>query len=316
MSDIVLDSSYRDSSNPENEVPPDLKAKAYRYGSSYITANVHEESFLKIRGPAEVKVLGYMKDTDVPLSYLMGSGYLVTGGDSLRARHSVAAVSQALKEKGNVAVAKFVKAKDSDPVVGILTPWASKQGMRGSGEEGGGDGDCVAQTLLFIQMPFAEDVSKAKFEKLDPGSTTAAQDEAASALIDSLMLPSSSMVSTSIPNPGILSFKKTVEARAAASNGNEVSEKVVDVIASGEVSLDTPAEIRKSSAEAIKKFELECKMEHLVDTQKNKRGKKRHYWSDALEHDGDEIEEGDENGGGAADNNNNEADDNKMEGMI
>ena len=68
-SDIIKESSYRDPKNPDIEMDPKYRAKAYRYGSDYITTNAYDEISLKTQSPVEMHILGYATKDNVEVRF-------------------------------------------------------------------------------------------------------------------------------------------------------------------------------------------------------------------------------------------------------
>mmetsp|Transcript_4343 Transcript_4343/g.8756 ORF Transcript_4343/g.8756 Transcript_4343/m.8756 type:complete len:588 (-) Transcript_4343:445-2208(-) len=98
-SDIVKESSYRDPKNPDIEVEQKYRAKAYRYGSDYITTNAYDELSLKTTSPVQMHIMGYASRDTIPISFLIDSGYAVTGGTSNRGQVAISAIAQGLYEE-------------------------------------------------------------------------------------------------------------------------------------------------------------------------------------------------------------------------
>ena len=149
-SEITKESSYRDPKNQDEEMEPKYKLKAYKYGASYVPVSAYDELELTTESPVEMHIMGYTARDTIAISCLIDSGYAVTGGTSNRGQVAISAIAQGLHEEKKVAIAKFVKTKDADPIVGVLLP------MRGESEG-------KSHLLVFIQMPFAEDLSKSTF---------------------------------------------------------------------------------------------------------------------------------------------------------
>jgi len=52
----------------------------------------------------------------------------VTGGTSNRCQVAISAIAQGLHEEGKVAITKFVKSTDADPIIGVLLPIEGRGG--------------------------------------------------------------------------------------------------------------------------------------------------------------------------------------------
>jgi hypothetical protein len=149
-SEITKESSYRDPNNQDEEMDPKYKLKAYKYGASYVPVNAYDELDLVSKSPVEMHIMGYTSRDTIPISCLIDSGYAVTGGTSNRGQVAISAIAQGLQEEKKVAIAKFVKTTDADPIVGVLLPMQGDTGEK-------------SHLLVFVQMPFAEDLSKSTF---------------------------------------------------------------------------------------------------------------------------------------------------------
>lgn len=137
----------------------------------------------------------------------------------------VSALASALQETGKVAIVRYVKRKNAQPLLGVLTP----QIVRDASEcEQLGEGYRQANFdyLHFNRLPFAEDLRDFPFhsftsdENFEPSE---AQREAASNLIDDLDLtqvPSDDGVERELLNPVhtfnpiLQRFYQTLQARA------------------------------------------------------------------------------------------------------
>lgn len=234
--------------------------------------------------------------SSIPRGALIDSGYAVTGGVSPRAQIAISALAQALEQDGMVAVARFVKMEDADPVVGILFP------MKIDLAEGE-----VPKKLVFVQMPFEEDYAKYAFNSFRDDETSVEQKMAAEHVIDSMMLGEGEFVSSKIPNPAIRSLNRTliqkvvrgareVEGQREGGNGEGgddgegEGEEVVDCVGLGEIVLKPSEEFLEKAESSLKKFASMFDLEEIIEVGGKK---KKRYWS--------EINEDDEGEGGSSD---------------
>ncbi|GMI25268.1 hypothetical protein TeGR_g12717 [Tetraparma gracilis] len=214
--DVMRDMSYRDASNPDVEVEHDMRARAYRYGSDYLPTNAYDEEALKMKGPVSLSVVGCVERSSIPFAALIDSGYSITGGASVRARTAISALAQALDSQQKVAIARFVKTVDADPLIGILLP--------------------------FTFLPFAA------------SETTAVQRQAADALVDSMMLGDDELRPASIPNPAIRSLNRTLIRRLVKGGAGGGGDDVVDCRRNGDVVVETPPAVLEGCREAVSAF--------------------------------------------------------------
>jgi ATP-dependent DNA helicase 2 subunit 2 len=283
-SDVMRDMSYRDSSNPDVEVEHDMRARAYRYGSDYIPTNAYDEEALKMKSPISISVMGFVQRSSIPIAAMIDAGYAVSGGESLRSRTAISALAQAMDGLEQVAIARFVKTTDADPLIGILLP------MEENGE--------APHKLVWIQMPFEEDFAKFTFLPFKDGEITAAMRKAADDVVDSMMLQDEVMVK--VPNPGIRSLNRTLVKRLVKGpeRSGERSEgrDVVDCRVNGDVVIEVPPEIMAKAGEALNKFQDVCPVKEVS---KEKTFATKRYWSEGVA-----AAEGEEGGGGGKRSNN------------
>lgn len=279
-SDIVKESSYRDPKNPDIEVELKYRAKAYRYGSDYITTNAYDELSLKTTSPVQMHIMGYASRDTIPISFLIDSGYTVTGGTSNRGQVAISAIAQGLHEEKKVAISKFVKSTDADPIVGVLLPMEAEPGGK-------------SHVLVFIQMPFAEDLSKSHFRKFDKCDVEEKGEKIVDNLIDSMMLGGDELVSTTIPNPAIRSLNRTLIRRIVKGpNKEDDASDIVDCVGNGDIQIDTPEQVLEGAKGAIAEFTTFFGIEESNSGSGDKATeKKRRYWSEALDLDDDDDQE-------------------------
>lgn len=248
MAGVEGETSHWDIDNPDREVPPDKRTKAYKYGADLIPVGAWDETALKFPSPVSISILGYMPQDSIPRYLRIGDPYAVTGEDSRRSAVAISALAQAMHKEGQAAICKFVKTKDGDPLLAALFPLVEdgddvgadmgdsqdangndgNEGSEGSrsvdGEEEG-EGSKSTNTarpkgphrLYLVQLPFAKDVNVFSMAPLEdhPDEVDAAKCDA---LIDSLMLPDDCLQSEKIGNPAVRSFNKTLIDRAIDPN--------------------------------------------------------------------------------------------------
>ena len=257
MAGVEGDTSHWDADKPGQEVPAEKRTKAYKYGADLIPVGVWDETSLKMFSPVSITILGYMSQAKIPRYLRIGDPYAVTGeDDSRRSAVAISALAQALHKEGCAAICKFVKTKDSDPILAALFPLIEDEnegdngvnvgsgsngetnannniddeGSDGSGsgdEDGDENGEGAGSTstarpkgphrLYLVQLPFAKDVNTFCMAPLDD-ETNEVDASKCDALIDSLMLPDDCLQSEKIGNPAVRSFNKTLIDRAIDPN--------------------------------------------------------------------------------------------------
>ena len=205
---------HYDADEPELEVPLGNRTEAYQYGCDLIPVGKMDMYGLKsaFKSPRCIEMIGYVRCHDVPTSLLMGPAYAIVGGkDSNKSRAAVAGLALAMEEKGVYGLCRFVKTPDGDPVIGALIPKVDESG-RSVGDQNTGDmtGE-GARYLVFLRLPFAEDVQDIPPQKIPVDLYAVNQEaDACDDLIDSLMIPDDEFNCTDISNPVLRSYQRMV----------------------------------------------------------------------------------------------------------
>ena len=131
---------------------------------------------------------------------------------------------------------------------------------------------------MFIQLPFADDLTKFTFPPFLPSDSTAAQNDAALKLVDSMTVDDDELVSSRIPNPAIRSLNLTLIDKVSTGS---LETNIVDVRANGEVTIDVPPSVAERSKPFVREFERLCPLARAAGD-KNAFTKKR-FWSDVDE---------------------------------
>ncbi|KAL3912462.1 MAG: hypothetical protein SGARI_001143 [Bacillariaceae sp.] len=177
-------------------------SKAYKFGSDLIPFNAVDEAGLEIKSPVKLSIVGYAQIEQVPEYLRIGPPYVLTGNESRRCCAAISALAQALQQTNKVAIAHFVKTTDKAPILCGLFPL----------EEEGHD----PIRLVIMQLPYAGDV-KGFLQLPSLDSVAATENQTATTacddLIDNLMLSDDALDHSTVPNPKIRSFYKTVISR-------------------------------------------------------------------------------------------------------
>jgi len=120
--DIDIDRTIRDSEDQNIEVDFVNRSRAFRYGSDFIPVNKFDEDEIKMHSDVSMAILGYIDNTNIPRASFIDSAYAITGGGGDRGKVAISSLAQALDEMKQAAVVRFVKTKDSDPIIGVLLP--------------------------------------------------------------------------------------------------------------------------------------------------------------------------------------------------
>jgi len=256
--------------------------QAYRYGSDYIITNAYDEEALKMKTPVSISILGFVSRASIPFAALIDSGYAIAGGESLRAQTAISSLAQAMDSMSQVAIARFVKTQDADPLIGILIPM-DESGKGSSALTTMSMQDISSENvgphkLVWIQMPFEEDFAKFTFQPFGAQETTGMQRKAAENLVDSMMLDDDDLAR--VANPGIRSLNRTLIRRLVKGESGFGEDDIVDCRANGDVVIEVPPRILESCKEALADFHKAVPVKH--HSMESRFASKR-YWSDATE---------------------------------
>jgi len=200
-------------SDSDFEVGSEDRIRGYKYGTSLVPwPETSDPDLLKFKTTKSIKVLGFCKKTKVPRYEMMSSVDLIVaepGNES--AGLALSALIHGLAELDQVALVRYVKRKNSAPVVGILTPVIKPE----------------FECLYFCAIPYAEDVREFEFASFSTNPAfvpSKAQLTAAEKLIESMDLmkdpngddedEEEQLKPTDTFNPVIQRFYQSVEVRA------------------------------------------------------------------------------------------------------
>lgn len=64
--EVKIDTEYKSSENPDVSIPPEQRAKAYKYGKNYIPISGAMEDAFKFKPTKGVKLMGTVKVSEIP----------------------------------------------------------------------------------------------------------------------------------------------------------------------------------------------------------------------------------------------------------
>jgi len=274
--------------NQQENVPEIDRTRGYKYGSDCIPMGPLDDIGLVQRSNPCIRIIGYMKESEIPKSYLIGPPSVLSGEDkSRRACAALSAWSQSLHTLKSVAICTYVKTKDADPILGALFPFLEENNAQDDHNQI--SSTAPTETLsscrrpYFLQLPYANDVQKLRMPSLesilveDDDHTT--KSGVCDDLIDALMLPDDCLQSDTIANPAIRSFYKTIANRAidptcpvsaSTRGGDNYDDK-----------MQTNATILDRAKISLEAFRTEFSLEKEVETTDSGKPKKRiKFWSD------------------------------------
>jgi ATP-dependent DNA helicase 2 subunit 2 len=198
----------------------DKRTDAFRYGSDLIPVGKMDMLGINaafVNPGGSVEMIGYIDRKVVESSnLLMGPAYSITGGESRRSRSAVAALSQALEETDTVGYCRVVRTKNGDPKIGALFPRLVGRDDGGGGGPGGGRGGGGGRYLVFLGLPFADDLQRT-IDRRVPSECRGCDREderACDALIDAMMLPEDDFRSERMSSPALAAYRRMVAAFA------------------------------------------------------------------------------------------------------
>ena len=242
---IKISTEHFDPDNPDIGLPESRRTKAFKFGDDLVPIGSFDLEALMYRSSVCIRIVGYTEQEEIPQSLMMGPPYGISGAYSQRACGAISALSQAMHEMKSAAICNFVKTKDSDPLLGALFPLMEV-------------GTPYPYRLVFIQIPFAGDVQRITTASLDDFCSDAKM-KVCDDLIDAMMLPSGILESTSIANPSLRSFHRTVVSKAIDPDASVVSVR----LETPEDPMSTPTDILEKARPLLHAFQTMFPLEKV-----------------------------------------------------
>ncbi|EIN13322.1 ku80-like protein [Punctularia strigosozonata HHB-11173 SS5] len=149
--DHTDDESAKDGENGDGaKVEKEDLVRGFKYGATYVPCP--EGAFPRLETRKGIDICGFFKAKNFRRELAMGEVYYVWADPAVPAQQiALSSIAQAMEEKGVMAIARWVSRDGMDPKMGVLAPSVFEKI------------DC----LLWVQMPFADDVRKYTFASLD-----------------------------------------------------------------------------------------------------------------------------------------------------
>ena len=192
--ELKPETTYVRNNEDQEEVEPDNLVDAFKYGSKVCPMSEVEKSAGKFEsGPKSLLLIGFVTRAEVPVGLLVGEGCKVFK-PLMDSQYSISALSslvEAMVREEMVAIVRQVYSKNGPPKLAALIP---ENIVGEEGEE--------IRTLVYIELPFAEDLRNYQFPPLwsssvddkniepNKGDPSQEQLKAVDELIDSMMLSS------------------------------------------------------------------------------------------------------------------------------
>ncbi|OBZ80021.1 ATP-dependent DNA helicase II subunit 2 [Grifola frondosa] len=135
---------------PPATIEKENLVRGFKYGASY--APCPDGQFERLKTRKGINICGFFAARNLRQELAMGEvQYIWADPDSAVQQAALSSIVQAMYEKGVIAIAKWVSRDGMDPKMGVLSPCVFEEA------------DC----LLWVQMPFADDVRSFPFASLD-----------------------------------------------------------------------------------------------------------------------------------------------------
>ncbi|KAJ7604911.1 SPOC like C-terminal domain-containing protein [Roridomyces roridus] len=132
------------------QVDKDDRVRGFKYGTTYVPCP--DGRLDRLPTKHGIDICGFFPKKNFRRELAMGEVQYIWGDpDEAVQQVAISSITQAMYEKGVMAIARWVPTDDKDPKMGVLSPCI------------GTDVDC----LLWVGMPFADDVRKYTFASLD-----------------------------------------------------------------------------------------------------------------------------------------------------
>ncbi|XP_018599668.1 X-ray repair cross-complementing protein 5 isoform X1 [Scleropages formosus] len=213
--DVKRDTVYCLNDDNETEVTKDDTIQGFRYGSDIVPFSKVDQEQMKYKSEGKsFAVLGFTKQSLIQRHQFMGSQVVkvFAAKDDEHAAVALSALIRALHELEMVAIVRYAYDRRSNPQVGAAFPCIKEK----------------YECLLYVQLPFAEDLRFFSFPSLENNkkfTASAEQLSAVDSLIDSMMLmeedggePQDIFKVNHIPNPQFQRLFQCLQHRALNPN--------------------------------------------------------------------------------------------------
>ncbi|KAI8082883.1 SPOC like C-terminal domain-containing protein [Halteromyces radiatus] len=135
------------------DVDPNTLEKVYPFGKTLVKITAEEEEYLRIQTTPGMWIIGFLGKDAVRRDYILSKAYLIVAGanNTEPSGVAIAALARGLYEKEALALVRYVQKANSEPVLGIISPYI----------------DVDINALEFCQIAFAEDIRQYTFNSLD-----------------------------------------------------------------------------------------------------------------------------------------------------
>uniref|UniRef100_A0A0K2UUL8 Xray repair crosscomplementing protein 5like [Strongylocentrotus purpuratus] n=1 Tax=Lepeophtheirus salmonis TaxID=72036 RepID=A0A0K2UUL8_LEPSM len=257
--------SYVRKDDNEKTVEANNLIESYKYGSKLITVSEEDRANFHYEGGGKsLKVIGFIKKDQIPNQYLLGNGnmaFLPTENDP-HSSTALSAIILSMVELGRAALVRKVYRAKTTPRMGILVPEIITPEDDEESDE--------TYRLIFIELPYAEDVRKFTFLSLYTNTSRPSEDQlnAMDKYIDAALLEDEEFQTESIPNPCNQYLYRCLSHRAL--NPGRV---LPDVDVFIKKLFDTPERVTSGTREVLEEMLNLFPLEELKDANKGKKRK-------------------------------------------
>lgn len=262
--DVKTIISYRNPDDPDEEIAFDQKVKGYRYGSEYIPMTGLDESSLKLKSNAVVRLLGFLSKDKVPRYHYMDSTQILESEpENSAALTAFTALCDALRNTQSVALVRLVKRTDADPALAALVPFAPELFDSRS-------------RLMIHRLPCAEDIRDMPFPSLYDArfgkGNTKSQNESMGAFVDAMTISPSELVGGTITtfNPSFPWLSREIV-------GNLIDNKNSKTLS---VPIGNPLSMPPQLVEQNSSFAKRLRSEFETTVVDKSKKKKKIYWNE------------------------------------
>ncbi|XP_069792197.1 X-ray repair cross-complementing protein 5 isoform X2 [Narcine bancroftii] len=223
--DVRRETVYCLNDDNETEITKEDTIQGFRYGSDIIPFSQVDQEQMKYRTNGKCfSILGFTKSEQVLQHYYIGRQVLkvFAGNDDEYAAVALSALIHSLEELEMVAIVRYVYDRRSNPQIGVAFPLIKDK----------------YECLIYIQLPFMEDLRQFTFASLKNNKKSAVSEEQLSAvdsLIDSMNLVIDNgeeledlFKVSKIPNPHFqrLFQEKNIEPDEVKKYGRELMDNI------------------------------------------------------------------------------------------
>lgn len=283
---VILARKYLKEGSNE-EVDSTNFAKGYYYGKQLVVFSAEDIASTKFQSLKCLKVIGFTERAIIPREHFMGAvDCIAAQPDNEAAGAALSALIRALHDTHRVAIVRYVKRANGNPILGIMSPRVMDDPKSASGEAASSTTDF--ECLYLNQLPYFEDFREYTFKTFAEDTRTApssSQLAAAENLIKSLNLmhyDGERVVEKLDPlntfNPVNQRFYNALRTRALAP-GAALPPPDPEV----EKCMHPDPEVFAKATGAIDRFKSEFPLKRVAKAVK----RKRKFWGDDQGADGD-----------------------------